>query len=67
MAMKIVIVILLLAIFVALGFGLLHLLSGRGDSVKLAKSLTWRVGISIGLFVLLMIGMATGLIQPHGL
>jgi len=31
------------------------------------KSLTWRIGLSVFIFILLLIGQATGLIQPHGL
>lgn len=66
MAIKIAIIVMFLGIFAALGGGLLHLLRGTGDSTKMAKSLTWRIGISVTLFVLLLLAMAFGLIKPHG-
>jgi Protein of unknown function (DUF2909) len=62
----IVIVIALIAIVASLGSALLHLTRGAGDSQKLARALTWRIGLSIALFVLLMIAWYTGLIAPHG-
>jgi hypothetical protein len=63
------IVCLLAAIVLSLGAGLFHLSRGRDDedSRKLARALTWRIGISLGLFVLLMIAWYFGLISPHGL
>lgn len=44
----------------------MHLSRGQGDSQKLARALTWRIGLSIALFLLLMIAWYTGLIAPHG-
>jgi hypothetical protein len=40
----------------------------KGDkSDKMLKSLSWRIGLSVLIFILLLIGQATGLITPHGL
>ena len=39
----------------------------KGQGERTVKALTWRIGISLFLFILLMIGAATGLIEPHGL
>ena len=64
---KFLIVILLLFIFASLGSGLVFLIRDRGTTDRAVKSLTFRIVLSIGLFMLLMIGFATGLIQPHGL
>jgi len=64
---KIIIVVLLLIVLVSLGSALYHLVNNKGNSDKLVKSLTWRIGLSIGIFILLLIGQATGLIQSHGL
>jgi hypothetical protein len=33
----------------------------------MVKSLTWRIGLSVLIFILLLIGQAMGLITPHGL
>jgi hypothetical protein len=64
---KIIVVSLLLFVIFSLGMGLLHLLRGKEKSDKLLKSLTWRIGLSVALFILLIIGQAVGLITPHGL
>jgi hypothetical protein len=62
---KIVIVILLFLIFVSLAVGLWYLWKGDDNSTGVAKSLTWRIGLSILLFVLLMAGFWLGWIQPQ--
>jgi len=64
---KIFIIILLIIVLVSLGSALYHLVNNKGNSDKLIKSLTWRIGLSAGIFILLLIGQALGLIQPHGL
>ena len=67
MIFKTLVVILLLIVILSLGTALYHLVSHKGNSDKLVKSLTWRIGLSVFIFVLLLVGQATGLIQPHGL
>jgi len=56
----------LLAIVLSLGSALLHLVRGKGDSKKMARALTIRVGLSILLFLLLLLAWYLGWIQPHG-
>jgi hypothetical protein len=56
----------LLAIVLSLGSALLHLVCGKGDSKKMARALTIRVGLSILLFVVLLLAWWLGWIQPHG-
>jgi TRAP-type mannitol/chloroaromatic compound transport system permease small subunit len=53
--MKIVAILLLLAILVALGQALLRLI--RGSSSQMWTMLAWRVGLSITLFVVLIIAL----------
>ncbi len=66
MIFKIVILSLLLVVIISLGSALVAM--ARGDkSDKMLKALTWRIGLSVGIFVLLLIGQAMGLITPHGL
>ena len=56
-----------LAVIVAsLGSALWHLVHGAGDSRRMVRALTWRIALSIALFVFLMIAWYTGLIEPHG-
>jgi hypothetical protein len=67
MAVKVLIVLMFVAIVASLGSALFHLSRSGGDSRKMARALTLRVGLSVGLFILLMIAWAAGLIRPHGL
>jgi len=66
MIFKIVILSLLVVVLVSLGSALAAMAKG-GQSDKMLKSLTWRIGLSVAIFILLLIGQATGLITPHGL
>ena len=66
MIFKIVILSLLLVVLLSLGSALVAM--SRGDkSDKMLKALTWRIGLSVCIFILLLIGQAMGLITPHGL
>jgi hypothetical protein len=64
-AFRIVVFILLAAIVSSLGVGLYHLSSGKGDSRKMARALSFRIGLSILLFVLLMVAWRMGWISPN--
>lgn len=67
MLLKILIIIMLLFIFGSLFTALYHLIKGT-QSEQVVKALTWRISISIVLFLLLMIGFYTGVIgnpNPH--
>lgn len=57
---------LLAAILISLGTALYHLGSGKGDSGKLLRALTWRIVLSVVLFALLMLAWRAGLIEPRG-
>jgi hypothetical protein len=63
---KIIILSLLFLVIVSLVSALVSM--AKGDkSDKMLKSLTWRIGLSVFIFVLLIIGQATGVITSHGL
>lgn len=64
---KAFIILMLLVIIGALSSGMLFLVRDKGSSDRTVKSLTWRIILSITLFILLFIGFATGLIKPHGI
>lgn len=51
----------------SLGSAMLYLFREPHGSHKMVRALSWRIGLSIGLFVLLMLGFATGVITPHGI
>jgi len=67
--MRLLIILLLLIIGFSLGSALYFLLkkhrSAKQDHVEMAKALTWRIGLSLVLFVLLMMGFWLGWIQPN--
>jgi hypothetical protein len=65
--LKIVIVLILLIIIGSLGSGLFFLLKDKERSPRAIKALTLRIGLSLALFVLLLIAFERGWIQPHGL
>jgi hypothetical protein len=62
-----VIVLVLLAIVASLGQALYYLSHGRGDSTRMVRALTLRVGLSVALFLLLMLAWRLGYIHPHGI
>jgi len=65
MLIKATILLALLAIIASLGSGLFYLLRDHGQSDRTVRALTIRIGLSFALFLLLMLGFATGVIAPH--
>ena len=65
--MKFLVVILLLVILASLFSALVFLVRDRGSTHRTVRALTWRVGLSIGLFLLLLLAGWMGWIEPHGL
>lgn len=65
MLFKSLVILLLVFAVSALFSGLFYLIRDKGQSTRTVKSLTWRIAISLVLFALLLIGAATGLIEPH--
>ena len=63
---RILVVLVLVAIVVSMGSALRQLSKPGGDPKRMLRALTWRIGLSVALFVLLLIGWKVGLIQPHG-
>jgi hypothetical protein len=67
MAIKILIIAALAAIIVSLASGMVFLVKDKGQTERTAKALTVRIGLSVLLFGLLMLGIFTGHIKPHGI
>ncbi len=65
--MKIIALLILFVILYCLASGLYYMLGKKGDAKKLAKSLTWRISLSLLLFILLLIGYFLGWITPHSI
>ena len=51
----------------SLGSAMVYLVREPHGSKKTVRALTWRIGLSIGLFVLLLLGFVTGVLEPHGI
>jgi hypothetical protein len=64
--LELLVIAILIGIVFSLGSGLFYLVRGKGDSARMVKALTVRIGLSVALFLLLMLMWATGAIQPHG-
>ncbi|BDU15365.1 twin transmembrane helix small protein [Lysobacter auxotrophicus] len=65
--MKTLLVVGFLALIVyQLGAALFYMLTDRGESKRAVNALTRRIGLSIALIALVAVGIATGVIQPHG-
>jgi hypothetical protein len=63
--LRLLIIGTLLAILVSLGVALFQLGRRRGDPAKMLRALTWRVGLSVVLFALLVLAARQGWIVPH--
>lgn len=66
MAGKILIIATLVAILYQLGAGLYYMIADRGSTARTVNALTWRIGLSVGLILVVLFGIAMGWIQPHG-
>jgi hypothetical protein len=62
-------IVAFLLIIGSLGSALYHMVRNQGetDSKKTAKALTFRIGLSVTLFILIFIAYATGLVKPQGI
>ncbi len=63
--MKVIVVLMLGAIVYSLGSGLWYMNKDRLGSGRLARALTWRIALSVALFVLLIVSAQQGWLQPH--
>jgi hypothetical protein len=63
--MKPLIVLTLLAIVISLGRALFSMSSGPEHSARVVKALSWRIGLSVALFVSLFMSYYFGWIAPH--
>jgi small neutral amino acid transporter SnatA (MarC family) len=65
--MRYVVIAMLFAIVASLGSAAVFMLRARGDSRRMARALTWRVSLSVALFLLLMAGYYLGFFRPGNL
>lgn len=69
MIIKSIAIAAFILIIISLGFALFNLVKSKDQerSEKTVKALTFRIGLSIILFIFIFIALATGLLRPHGL
>lgn len=61
------IIAFLILILWNLGAGLYYLLVDKSQSKRTVNALTWRIGLSVALILLVILGIWTGFIKPHGI
>ena len=64
MLAKILIITSLLVIVYTLGSSFLFLIRDKGEGTRAVRRLSWRVGLSLLLFILILAAMATGWLKP---
>ena len=63
---KLLIVVMLLLIVGSLFSALFYLIKDKGQGQRTIRALTWRISLSLLLFMLLMLGYYTGIIGHPG-
>ena len=66
MVAKAVVIITMLIILAALGSSFFYLITDKGHSQKCVKALTWRISLSLSLFLFLLIGHYLGYLHANG-
>lgn len=64
--MRVLVLIVFLGIIVSLGSALVYLMRDRGHSNRMAYALTWRVGLSVALFLFVLLAHYLGWIDSTG-
>ena len=65
--MKPLIVLALLVIVASLGKALFSMSSGPENSARVVEALSWRIGLSVSLFVGILVSYHFGWISPHAI
>lgn len=65
MVMKILIIVFILAIIYSLGSALIFLVRDHGEGDRTVNRLSWRIGLSLVLFVFLWVAYQLGWIEPN--
>ena len=66
MLQKLIIVAFLVVILYNLGAGLYYMIADKSKTDRTVKALTRRIALSVALILLIILGIVTGVIQPHG-
>ncbi|MEM7083404.1 MAG: twin transmembrane helix small protein [Pseudomonadota bacterium] len=64
--LKLFFIFVLLVILYTLGSALFHMARGKNDDPKrMVRALTWRIGLSVALFAMVVLAAYMGWIEPH--
>lgn len=63
---KVLIIGVFLGILYTLASSFYFLITDRGDGDRAVRRLSWRIGLSLGLLLLLWAGFYFGIIEPQG-
>ncbi len=67
MLAKVIVLVIFVGILGSLASALFYMVKDKGRTDRTVKALSMRIGLSIGLFLLLFVLYALGLIEPHGI
>jgi hypothetical protein len=67
MLIKFIVLTALLGVLVSLGSGLFYLIRDEGKTNRAVGALTWRIVISLVLFIFLFLAFKLHWIAPHGI
>ena len=65
MVIKILIIVFLITILYSLGSAMIFLVKDHGEGDRTVKRLTWRIGLSLVLFLFLWVAYQLGWIEPN--
>ncbi len=67
--MNALVAVIFLGILASLGSGLVYMMfpKARASNDSMARAMTVRVGLSVGLFGLLIVLWLVGVLEPHGM
>jgi succinate dehydrogenase/fumarate reductase cytochrome b subunit len=67
MLSTVLILVFFIAIVYNLGAGLYFMMTDKGESDRTLRALTRRIALSVLLIALVIVGILTGFIRPHGI
>ena len=67
MLQKLIIIAFLVLILYNLGAGLYYMITDKGQTNRTVNALTKRIALSVVLILLVVLGIWSGVIQPHNL
>ena len=67
MLVKLIVVAVMIIIIIALSTGLIYLVRDKGQSKRTVKALTWRISLSLLLFIFLFLAYKLHWIAPHNI